>query len=244
MKTKGKPGFTLVELLVVILIIIVVAAFTFTAVTKMLAKGKATKEMSNLRQMGPLFTIYATDNNMSLPPCKIEVEQPDGTTASRQWHEALLAELYPDADPADFKTKDWWNRNEPFIRNPLFKETAKPRGWSPLNPGYGLNEMIAENLAIAATGVAPPHEELLTVSTPLAVIAEPSRIPLVAPCDNYFYRYDDAELGGFKSGTLQDFLSEGKVPVLFVDGHVEAITPKEYSTRRLDEMPFVPDPEP
>ena len=83
--------------------------------------------------------------------------------------------------PPISRTKAWWDRNDSFMRNPLFKETATPRGWSPLNPGYGLNEMIAENLAIASTGVAPPHEELRPVRTPLAVIAEPSRTPVGCP---------------------------------------------------------------
>lgn len=242
MKITRKPGFTLVELLVVITIIAVVAALSFGAITKMVAKAKATKETENIRQMGPLFTIYAADHHMSLPPCKAPVTLDDGTTIDRQWHEALLTLLYPDTDPAEFKTKVWWDRNETFIRNPLFKETALPRGWKPLNPGYGMNEMIPENLALALTGVAPSHAELQTISTPFATLAEPSRTPLIAPCDNYFFRYDTDELKGFEIGTLKDFLFEGKFPVLFVDGHVESVRPSEYESRKLYLVPITPVP--
>jgi prepilin-type N-terminal cleavage/methylation domain-containing protein/prepilin-type processing-associated H-X9-DG protein len=242
MKTPRKPGFTLVELLVVITIIAVLAALSVGAVTKMLAKAKATKEAENLRQMGPMFTIYASGNNMTLPPCKVSVDNEDGTSVEMHWHETLLTLLFPDTDPAKFKTKAWWDGNDTFIRNPLFEETATPRGWTPLNPGYGMNEMIAENLALASTGVVPPRAELHVTKTPLAALAEPGRTPLIAPCDNYFFRYDPAEIAGFKSGTLKDFLFEGKFPVLFVDGHVETVTPSEYLARKLYLLPMVPTP--
>lgn len=242
MKIARKAGFTLVELLVVIAILAVLAVLSFGMVTKLLARAKATKETENLRQMGPLFTIYATGHNMTLPPCKGQIVRDDGSTAEMQWHETLLAMLFPDTDPAEFKTKVWWGRNETFIRNPLFKESAVPRGWSPLNPGYGMNEMIPENLALASTGVAPSHAELQTISTPYAALAEPGRTPLVAPCDNYFFRYDPAELEGFKSVTLKDFLFQGKFPVLFVDGHVEAVSPSGYFERKLWLVPIMPVP--
>lgn len=240
MKMSRKTGFTLVELLIVITIIVIVAALSFGSITKMVAKAKATKETENLRQMGPLFTIYAADHQMSLPPCKAPVTLENGTTDDRQWHEALLTLLYPDIDPAEFKTKAWWDRTETFIRNPLFKETALPRGWTPLNPGYGMNEMIPENLALASTGTAPSRAELQTISTPFAALAEPSRTPLIAPCDNYFFRYDTDQLKGFESGTLKDFLFEGKFPVLFVDGHIEAVRPSEYESRKLYLVPITP----
>jgi prepilin-type N-terminal cleavage/methylation domain-containing protein/prepilin-type processing-associated H-X9-DG protein len=243
MKLLRKKGFTLVEMLIVITIISVVSALSYGAVTKMIARAKAAKEMENLRQMGPLFTVYASDHNMSLPPCKGQVVQPDDTSTETHWHEALLSLLYPDTNPAEFKTTDWWNNNEPFMRNPLFKETALPRGWAPLNPGYGMNQMITENLARASTGVVPSLEELLAISTPLAAIAEPSRTPLVAPCDNFYFRYDtDAELTRFKSSTLKEFLFQGKFPILFVDGHVETVSPSEYQERELHLVPISPTP--
>lgn len=47
---------------------------------------------------------------------------------------------------------------------------------------------------------------------------------------------------GFKSGTLKDFLHQGKFPILFVDGHVEAVSPSEYLERKLYLVPIVPVP--
>jgi prepilin-type N-terminal cleavage/methylation domain-containing protein/prepilin-type processing-associated H-X9-DG protein len=241
-KKLESNGFTLVELLVVVAIIATLAALSLTMGPRMMGAARASESMQNLRQIGPLLATYATEHDMKLPAAKGPVALNDGTTADLQWHETCLRLLFPETPPAEFKTAAWWKNHKTILRNPLFKENATPRGWSPLNPGYALNEMIPENLALASTGVIPAHAELLMIRVPLAALGDPGRTPLIAPCDNFFFRYDAAQLGGFKSGTLKDLLSEGKVPVLFVDGHVEAISPSEYLDKKLFLVPIVPVP--
>jgi prepilin-type N-terminal cleavage/methylation domain-containing protein/prepilin-type processing-associated H-X9-DG protein len=238
----GRNGFTLVELLVVVVIIATLAALSLTVGPRMMTGAKANAAMQNLRQIGPLLSSYASDHQMKLPPAKGPITQSDGTTVDVQWNEVCLALLYPDTPPADFKTRAWWEDNKVVLNNPLFKETATPRGWSPLNSGYAMNEMIPENLALASTGTVPAHTELLLVSVPLAAIADPGRTPLIAPSDNFFFRYDESQLSEFKSGTLKELLSDGKIPVLFVDGHIETISPSEYLERKLFLVPIVPVP--
>jgi prepilin-type processing-associated H-X9-DG protein len=227
-------------LLVVIVIIAALAALSFAVGPRMMLKARANAATQNLRQLGPLISTYASDHEMKLPPAKASATQPDGTIAEVQWNEICLALLYPDTPPAEFKTKAWWKNNKVILNNPAFKETATPRGWSPLNSGYAINEMIPENLALASTGMVPAHNELLGVSVPLAAIADPGRTPLIAPCDNFFFRYDEAQLSEFRSGTFKELLSDGKVPVLFVDGHIEAISPSEYLERKLFLVPIAP----
>ncbi|RYD41648.1 MAG: type II secretion system protein [Verrucomicrobiaceae bacterium] len=230
-------GFTLVELLVVIVIIGALAAMALTLGPKMMAKSKATESMQNIRQIGPLLMTYASEHSMSLPPVYGPVTRPDGTTVDSQWNEVVLSLVYPNTDPEEFKTQTWWADNKAFLRNPLFKETAKPRGWEPLNPGYAINELIARNVEIAAGRPASSQEQLLAVPVPLAAIDEPNRTPLIAPCDNYYYRYDEEEILGFNRGTLKDLMVDGKVPILFVDNHLETIVPKEYIERQLHFLP-------
>ena len=162
--------------------------------------------------------------------------QSDGTTADLQWNEVCLAMLLPDAKPADLKSKVWWDKNKTAFKNPLFKAST------PLNPGYGLNQMIPENVAIATGGSAPSQDELLTIRVPLAALSEPSRTPLIAPFNNYFYRFDEAELKGFDKAPLKDLMTDGKIPILFLDGHIESMTPSDYTDRKLSEVPKAPTP--
>ncbi len=228
-------GFTLVELLVVIVIIAALAAISLTIGPKMMAKAKATESMQNIRQLGPLLASYAADNSMKLPAAKGPYRLEDGTSSDLQWNEVCLVMTYPQTNPSEFRTKKWWKSNKSFIRNPLLKESAD---WNPLIPGYALNLMIPENLATASGRAVPSQADLLASSVPLAVLSDPSRTPLIAPCNNYFYRYNAAEISSFTTGALKTLLSDGKVPVLFVDGHLETISPSEYLSRQLHLIPI------
>jgi prepilin-type N-terminal cleavage/methylation domain-containing protein/prepilin-type processing-associated H-X9-DG protein len=61
-------GLTLVELLVVIAIISALAGLIFASVQRAREKGRQTVCMSNLRQLGQAFLMYAQDNEGFLPP--------------------------------------------------------------------------------------------------------------------------------------------------------------------------------
>ena len=70
--TKSSPppverAFTLIELLVVIAIIIVLAAILIPSLNSALESAKATKDLSNLRQIGALMQTYLNDKDGILP---------------------------------------------------------------------------------------------------------------------------------------------------------------------------------
>ncbi len=64
-----KNGFTLVELLVVIGIIAVLVAMLLPALNKARQQAVRISCLSNLRQLGMMFHMYAQDNKGSLPYC-------------------------------------------------------------------------------------------------------------------------------------------------------------------------------
>jgi prepilin-type N-terminal cleavage/methylation domain-containing protein len=65
MKTRSR-AFTLIELLVVIAIIALLAAMLFPVFKTALAARDETVALSNMRQIGIAFSLYANDNSFLL----------------------------------------------------------------------------------------------------------------------------------------------------------------------------------
>lgn len=86
---RSSRAFTLVELLVVITIIALLAAMLLPAMAKAKEKSRATQCISNLRQWGLAFRMYADDNDDCLPrrgqgvQRLFQIERPD------DWFNAL-----------------------------------------------------------------------------------------------------------------------------------------------------------
>ena len=66
-----KCAFTLIELLIAIAIIAILAAILVPALNSALERAKATKDMSNLRQIGMAMQTYLNDNDQNLPATAI-----------------------------------------------------------------------------------------------------------------------------------------------------------------------------
>lgn len=229
-KTK-RSGFTLVELLVVIVIIAALAGLSFTVLPRMMRKSKVTDSMSKLRQFAPLLQGYATDHSNIFPAIEgNEVEINGVKTTDLNWTEVVLSQLYPDVDASQFKNKSWWDKNKPFMQNPLFAT------WTPEKPGFAFNEMVPTNIQNANKG--SDSVEPLKATIPGAAIQEANRTPMVAPFDDYKYSLKtQGDAKKYAKGTLNDLTTDGRIMILFFDGHVDTIAPTDYVTKKYYELP-------
>jgi prepilin-type N-terminal cleavage/methylation domain-containing protein len=117
-------AFTLIELIVVLGVIAIMMAFVYPAYLGMSERAKATKDMSNLRQIGLATQLYMNDNSGVL-----------FSTSPPSW----MSQLY-NADPPPAAPKylsSWGVFVSPFDR------PASPRTSSPNNANsavsYGIN---------------------------------------------------------------------------------------------------------
>jgi prepilin-type N-terminal cleavage/methylation domain-containing protein len=84
-----QKGFSLIELLVVIAIIAILAAVLLPVVSNAKEKGRATQCISNLRQWGMAFRLYADDNDDYLPRRGQGVQTLQEINRPTDWFNAL-----------------------------------------------------------------------------------------------------------------------------------------------------------
>jgi len=104
--TRG--AFTLIELLVVIAVIAILAAILLPALAKAKERAKQANCLSNLRQWGLAFQMYANDNNDGLP-CDGYSPYTGNPQTSSQWCAASGVAGTP-ADPLA-----WFNELPPLL---------------------------------------------------------------------------------------------------------------------------------
>lgn len=223
-----RRGFTLVELLVVVAIIVILAALALAVVPRMMKRGRLAKSVNNMRQIGNMTATYAADNGNRLPAMRTVVPNPKGGTMDLHWHQAILAQLYPDNMDQIMSDRDWWIRTDPIVKNPLFtEETDVPYGkrFEPWYPGYAMNHQIWERTPTPnpITPDMDPAWPVTSKTVPLTWIPEPARTPLlVSHFDWHTYQFLQGTALNYPKQNAQ-FLIEGKMNVLFVDGHSELL---------------------
>ena len=133
MKNNSRRAFTLIEFLVVIAAIAILFALAVPAFTAALDRAKATKDMSNLRQIATATQLYMNDNSNIFP---------GSTTAS--WMSQL---------EQNRKYLSVWR----ILESPFDKRTTSETGDGTTAVSYGINaNAYPGGVAISADKITKP----------------------------------------------------------------------------------------
>jgi len=133
MTNNRSPAFTLIELLVVVAIIGILLAAAVWAFQGALERAKATKDMSNLRQIAMATQMYMNDNNGVFPG-----------SATQTWMSQL--EL-------NRKYLSVWR----ILESPFDKRSTSESGDGTTAISYGINSNIyVSNVPISADKITKP----------------------------------------------------------------------------------------
>lgn len=226
-KTRTR-GFTLVEILVVIAILAVLAGTTAIMAPKILKKGKQAESIENMKQMTTLMMSHANDNNNRLPAPMTPAADNEEGGRDAYWHAVLQHEVSGETIDR-YLTDRWWKENKSIFINPLHpKKDIKAK-----SVGYAMNAALGTNIALTR-GEQLSIEESKVTGINTNTIREPERSPIVVPHWDWFYVLDSSESNSKK---FEPYIINDRIPVLFLDGHIETMTLKEYTKRDLNKMP-------
>jgi len=136
--TKSSPppverAFTLIEVLVVMAIIVGLAAILIPSLNSALERAKATKDMSNLRQIGAATQMYMNDNDGVFP----------GSTTATWMSKLELNQKYLSA----------WR----VLESPFDKRSTSELGNAATAISYGINSNVySGGAAISADKITKP----------------------------------------------------------------------------------------
>ena len=202
--TRERHGFTLIELLVVIAIIAILAAILFPVFAKARAKARQTACMSNLKQLGLGFEMYAQDFDEFLPI----------------WGYGDTSE--PENGPAQ-GFFSWDTVIQPYLKNQAIL-------LCPDNPyernarGYAMARYTGD-----AYGVDMPlHKDRPPLPSETVLLGEKGHLPPGINGDSameHFMQSNGAAISGQDWRTEEDewgrMFHDGGKNFLFLDGHVK-----------------------
>ncbi|MBN8709837.1 MAG: hypothetical protein BGO12_24190 [Verrucomicrobia bacterium 61-8] len=209
---RSRRGFTIIELLVTISIIGVLATLILGASNAARKRADTAVCLSNLRQQGAVFAIYAAENDGSLPAALGNVDPYNsGTLVS--W--MMVVQYYADMNfPKD--------RQRNILLCPSAVQTY---------PGRVARRTYAMNVAGGA-GNTPQK---------LARFTKPSTTALVVDARAVGNAGDSSSTFGLSDiNTTPEWRHQGAINVLFVDGHCQTLAASAKADFQRHVQNFVP----
>jgi len=136
---RKRKGFTLIELLVVIAIVVLLMAILLPALQRVKKQAKAVACQANLKQWGPIFSMYTTDNQG-----RFFLDNDTGPF----WPEVMRPYYYDSNDVllCPMATKHKSRSDEWFLQRFGGKFSAWKWPGNPPHGSYGLNRWAAERV--------------------------------------------------------------------------------------------------
>lgn len=217
------PGFTLVELLVVITIIATLAALSFFGFSRMRAAADSATTVSNMRQLQAANQSFASDHNGRYASYKV-LDENTGTYTYWTRSPGFLSYIIGDDSVAN---KTLANITVPVgILDPVVVR-AKKREYTGLWASFGMNSGFMREGGKAASGLAKE----LYVSAPK--LTDPSRTAAFVTATDVGVKYENRRLwwsspaeGKTTDGKMA-FRHNKKAAVVYFDGSSGFITKED-----------------
>jgi prepilin-type processing-associated H-X9-DG protein len=201
------------ELLVVIAIVAILAALLVPILGGGMQRAKLTKAQSNLRQIFISFTLYATDHNQKWPAARTP-----NTTSGQHWSRSfLLPYLY---DVGEVSNVEMFRMNTVFNSPGSSQAFLRSSGFSSglenaMLHGYGYN------VRLPAMGSGGNVGDSGATGEPRPLfLTKPSSTALLLDAVNFAASPSASDWPQVELGAQR---WNGKVNVLFTDGHTEIL---------------------
>ena len=203
-------AFTLIELLVVIAIICILAALLFPAIKSVYAARDESVALSNMRQIGAAFILYANDNSYLLPG---RAEPAPGQASADKWP-ALLAKYLSDYKvyASTYDKHNWIIRGltpDQAIANDGNNTSYIMNGYNDLGAYGSPNVQVRLNTFTQTS-------DIILLGTP------------ITPNSQYYMDFEEAPNGN-ENDVLQLAAFNGGSNYLFADGSARFITQTQYN---------------
>lgn len=236
---RKSPGFTLVELLVVIGVISVLIGLLLPALSKAREQAKTVQCTSNMRSIGQAMVMYAQAEGLGYM-FPTDAGGPTGPVpANNQWFVYVLKPK-PPTDPTNL---DYWNWTPPILRCPTDAlDPPAGTGLQSVAHSYVLNDHL--NSRRIKFSSSPPGGMSVSEVVVMGekITSKPDFYVQVFPPGN-ISDYGHGEGGGFLGPTVELYRHGRRLGsnYLFLDSHVETRAPiKRRRTSQID--PWDPGP--